>query len=179
MDDKKALYQVVDYILNHATTAELEVISEALKRRHSSQRPDGFNPRAMAENMARTVNDQLGASLDVVEISRKIVADMIREKEPQISEEELQVLLDRWLPSTQTEEQPETLPPDVLLTMIGQFLQARQGRLPPEEQKELPDDWQTRYWKIFPENSQQLIQEHLDGRIDEVRFWERIIRTLH
>jgi hypothetical protein len=193
MANESALYQVVDYILNQASTAELEVIIEALKRRQTqaTQGFGGLNLRGMAENMARSVNEQLGASLDVGEISRKIVADIIREKEPQITEDELQVLLDRWLPSSpaptssqapevspQERSEPESVPPDVLLTMIGQFLQARQGKLSAEELDQLPKDWQARYWKLFPAKSQQLIQNHLDGRIDEVSFWEQIIGAL-
>ena len=128
MSSDEPLYTVLEFILNRATSAELEVIAEAVKRRQSPGRGlGGISPRGMAENVAEEVKQQLEGMLDVQTISRQIVTDLIRQKEPNISDEELEVLLDTWLPGTararrdetQPADQmqgqgPETVPPDVL-----------------------------------------------------------------
>ena len=46
-----------------------------------------------------------------------------------------------------------------------------------EEEKELPENWIHRYWETFPEVSRALIIDYLNGKIDEVHFWEKIINT--
>ncbi len=98
MTDEERLFQVLDFILNEAGSGELRAVAEALKRRNAGSASGGLNPRSMAEGMAKKMSTRLGASLDIPEISRNIVTDLIRQKEPQISDSEIQVLLNRWLP---------------------------------------------------------------------------------
>jgi len=100
MDPNDPLYVVLDFILNQATTAQLEVIGEALKRRTADSPPggEGLNPRRMAQRLSRNIAKQLGSSLDVPQIARRIVRDLIKNKEPGIQDREVEILLDNWLP---------------------------------------------------------------------------------
>ena len=187
MSSDEPLYSVIEFILNRATSAQLEVIAEALKRR---QKPGkgfgGISPRGMAENMAEQVKQQLGGMLDVHTISRQIVSDLIKQKEPNISDEELEVVLKNWLPgsaptdSEQNADQPqEKIPPDLLITMVSQYVSARQGTLSPKEQGKLPENWQNRYWESFPEHLRAQIRAHLSGRLNEMDFWDSVISSLN
>jgi hypothetical protein len=196
MSSDEPLYTVIEFILNRASSAELEIIAEAVKRR---QKPGkglgGINPRGMAENVAAKVREQLGGMLDVRSISRQIVTDLIRQKEPNIGDRELEVLLNNWLPGTArgdadaaseagpAAEQPPTqgaqrMAPDVLITRISQYVAARRGTLPQEEQNKLPRDWQSRFWETFPDPVRGRIREHLNGRLSELEFWDAVISSL-
>lgn len=190
MSPEDPLYAVLDFILNRATSAQLEVIAEALKRR---QKPGkglgGFSPRGMAENVAAKITEQLGGMLDVHTIARQIVTDLIRQKEPNISDEELEVLLKNWLPGParrdeerlgeqMREQATETVPPDLLITMVSQYVSARRGTLSKQEQDKLPENWQSRYWESFSERLRAQIRAHLNGRLNEVDFWDSVISSI-
>ncbi len=172
MDPNDPLYPVLDFILNQATSAQLEVISEALRRR-SADLPgrEGLNPRRMAQRLSRNIVQQLGASLDIPQIARRIVRDLIKSKEPGIQDREVEVLLDNWLPGTRKSAPPEGLPPDALVSMVATFLAAERGTLSPEESRDLPADWKERYWRSFPPEVRQAIEELRRGGMDEARFW--------
>jgi hypothetical protein len=192
MNPDEPLYSVIEFILNRATSEELEVIAEAVKRRREPGKGLGsISPRGMAENMAAEVKEQLGGMLDVRNISRQIITDLIRQKEPNIGDRDLEVLLDTWLPgtaATRTDSAPQAEPreaqpgermaPDVLITLISQYIAARQGTLTREERDKLPKNWQTRYWDAFSDPIRGRIREHLSGRLPEVEFWNAIISTL-
>jgi hypothetical protein len=192
MNPDEPLYSVIEFILNRASSEELEVIAEAVRRRREPGKGLGsISPRGMAENVAAKVKEQLGGMLDVRSISRQIVTDLIRQKEPNISDRDLEVLLDNWLPGSATPrtataqqaepqeaEVGERMAPDVLITMISQYVAARQGTLSREEREKLPKNWQTRYWDAFSDPIRGKIREHLSGRLPEVEFWNAIISTL-
>jgi hypothetical protein len=185
MSTHDPLYDLIDFILNKATSAELEVVTEALKRRAADTKGfGGLSPRSMAQNMARSIQAQLGESLDVGQIARKIVSDLVRQKEPAMSDEELEVLLNNWLPRTsrqgqaQGPNQAQPSPPDVLVSRVATYLASELGTLAQREAGELPADWKARYWESFPVAIRALIQERLQNRIAEVAFWERLIAAL-
>ena len=180
MDPNDPLYIVLDFILNQATTAQLEVIGEALKKRSADTpgQEEGLNPRRMAQRLSRNIEKQLGASLDVPQIARRIVRDLIKHKEPGIQEREVEVLLDNWLPGTRKSAPAEGLPPDALVTMVATFLSAERGTLSAEDSRDLPTDWKERYWKSFPPEVREAIEQLHRGRIDEARFWADLVGHL-
>ena len=192
MSTEEPLYSVIEFILNRASSAELEVIAEAVKRRRNPGKGlGGISPRGMAENVAEKVKQQLGGMLDVKTISRQIVTDLIRQKEPNISDRELDVLLDNWLPGTahtratqpagapEQGAEPERTAPDELICLISQYVSARQGTLSRDEMETLPEDWQSRFWTAFPDEIRGRIREHLNGRLTEVEFWDSVISLLY
>jgi hypothetical protein len=179
MDPKDPLYAVVDFILNQATSAQLEVIREALKRRTADlPGSEGLNPRRMAQRLSKNIVRQLGASLDVSEIARRIVRDLIKSKEPGIQDHEVEVLLDNWLPGTRKSAPAEGLPPDALVTMVATFLAAEKGKLSAEEARDLSPDWKERYWQSFPPEVRESIEQLRRGAIDEARFWAALVGRL-
>ncbi len=182
MSKEDKLYRVLDYILNQASSSELEVITGAVNRRTKDffTGPGGIGPKGMAQSMAKRIQSQLGASFNVGEISRQIVSDIIRKQEPGITDRELDVLLDKWLPrrGKASPEKNVPLPPDVMITMISQFVSYKQGKMPAEEEKELPEDWINKYWKALPESARVLITSFLNGDLDEKKFWAEIVASL-
>ena len=180
MDPNDPLYPVLDFILNQATAAQLEVIGEALKRRTADTPSDkgGLNPRRMAQRLSRNIVKQLGASLDVPQIARRIVRDLIKNKEPGIQDREVEVLLDNWLPGTRKAAPAEALPPDALVSMVATYLAAERGTLGAEESRDLPADWKERYWQSFPPEVREAIEELRRGGMDEARFWAGLIGRL-
>jgi hypothetical protein len=100
MDDAE-LYDIVDYILNRAGDAELEVIIKAVQRRTKDQGkgPMGLNPERLAKTVAHNINEQMGSSIDQVRgMVRDFITDIIRKEAPDISEEHLETLLNEWAP---------------------------------------------------------------------------------
>jgi hypothetical protein len=172
MDPNDPLYPVLDFILNQATSAQLEVIAEALRRR-SADLPGGkgLDPRRMAQRLSRNILKQLEGSLDIPQIARRIVRDLIKSKEPGIQDREVEVLLDNWLPGTRQSPSPAGLPPDALASMVATFLAAERGTLSPEDSRDLPADWKERYWRSFPPEVQKAIEELRRGGVDEARVW--------
>jgi hypothetical protein len=177
MADREKIYEILDYILNRASFGELEVIQEALKRRRGGRALGGLNPVGLAQRLAGEIQGQLDASFDIQQVSRKIVADLIRQQEPDIPEGDLEVLLDTWLPSGAREKE-EAPAPDVLVTMISQYVSGKQGRLPAAERQELPAGWEEKYWHSFPRAVRMLISRLLAGECDEVTFWQQIVADL-
>lgn len=182
--DQDSLYQVVHFILNEADDEELKVIVEALKRRLNDEAkgPMGLSPEKLGKAMAGKINEQVRESLDSVhDTVRKFIAEMIRKEAPEIPEEHLEALLEEWAPKPG--EQPKRrkpapdLPPDVLFTMVRQFVDYARGLLHGGEQQRLWEDipdWKEKYWAAFPEQVRQLISSLLNNSIDEEKFWVRI-----
>ena len=177
MTDKEKIYEVLDFILNRATSAEIEVIQEALKRRRGGRALGGLNPVGLAQGLAKEIQSQLDASFDIQQVSRKIVTDLIRQQEPNITDRELEVLLDTYLP-TGARAKKEAPPPDVMITMISQYISRRQGKPADAEQQELPAGWEEQYWQSFPPGVQARITRFLRGESDEVSFWRDIVAGL-
>ena len=179
MKSEDPLYDVLDYILNQATSAELEVIAEALKRRSDDRRgPGGLSPRSMAHSMAQSIQKQLGGALDIHQIARKIVADIIRQKEPGIGDDKVEALLAAWLPNKnqfKATAGADEVPLDVLIERIAQYVGAERGTLSPEERGRLPAGWKELYWDSFPEAVRSLVLELRENRITETVFWEKLI----
>jgi hypothetical protein len=180
MSSDVSLYAVLDYILNQATTEELQVITEALNRR---QRPGkgfgGLSPRDMAAGMARNISEQLAGTLDIRQISRRIVGDLVKKQQPGMGEEELEALLDAWLPEKKVRpSEPASVPPDMLVTMVAQFVASEKGALSEADTRQLPPEWKSRYWEAFPPDVRTLIKAHLAGGLPEVDFWKRIVSQL-
>ncbi len=181
MAREEDLYHILDFILNQATHEELEVIDKALKRRTGAPTPglSGLDPRGLAQNLARKIQEQLSATLDIGKVARDIVADLVHQKDPDMPAEKIEALMDEWLPRTRAETaESEAVPPDVLITMITQYVSFKRGTLSSEEQKGLPENWLRKYWDAFPEASKDLITDLLNGNCDEVHFWKEIIDTI-
>jgi hypothetical protein len=169
------LPQVLDFILNKADSSELAAVGEAIKRRMSS----GSQGGDMARDMAKTISQQISYSQDAIrDMVRGFVTDLIRKEAPEIPEEDLQELLKAWVPNPD-EMVPvkSNVPPDVLKTMIRQFIEYSTDTMRPTEQIELHNNlpnWKEQYWASFPRRVQLWIKAFLAGEIEIEQFWEGI-----
>ncbi len=99
------LYDIVDFILNHATENDLEVVRAALKRRIEGSRahgPMGIDPARLARESAARVREQFGVSMGRIRAMVKdFAAEILRKSAPELTEKQLSELLDTWVPENE------------------------------------------------------------------------------
>ncbi len=104
------LYDVVDFILNQATENDLEVIQAALKRRvegGEAKGAAGINPARMARLTAAKIKKQVGFSLDQIrQTVRGFVTEIIRKDAPELTDTQVQKLLESLMPGETEESTP-------------------------------------------------------------------------
>ena len=189
MREKKELYNIADFILNKADEEDLMVVEEALRRRlcQKGRKIGGVDINHLAHTTGETVAKRLSASHEQIrETVTGFVKDMIKQHAPEIRNDELEVLLNEWVPDPKTRkkrsaEKEKQLPKDVILKMIDQFLRFSNGQMSMDEQKELRDtmpEWQQEYWNGFPQKIRALITLYLKGKIDSETCWLEIKKEL-
>ncbi len=196
---------VLDFILNRAEPAELEVLIKALERRKRDQGKyaglGGMNPGALADKMGKSVNQGVLDSMDSMRATvRTFVEGIIRQNAPEASEEEVAALLDHYAGRTamsameadaekrsrgivdeDERKQKGALPPDALAMMLRDFTEYSLGLMAPSKQKELWDwmpRWQDMYWDSFPAPLKNLVKARLEGRMEEQEFWKAALSIL-
>ena len=174
---ERDLYRVVDYIMNHATPRQLEVIRAALQRRDrdTRQMASGANIRNMATDLSLSVGAEFDTMGRVKDMTLGFIREMVRRLIPDIPEEHLQLLLEEWVPDRAEGPKEDNLPADVVESMLVQFLDYSLGRMKDEDKEDLQQDrgWARRYWSIFSESTHGLIRTFLLGSIEEEEFWRR------
>jgi hypothetical protein len=186
--EKKELYNIAEFILNKADEKDLHVIQEVLNKRLSqkSKSPEGVDINRLAHVTGDAVSKQLSASKKQIrETVTDFVKSIIKQHAPEISDDELKVLLDEWAPDPEALKKAagkeKKLPTDVILKMIDQFLRFSNGEMSLDEQKELRDtipEWQQEYWNRFPQKIRGLLTLYLKGKIDSETCWQEIKRDL-
>lgn len=186
MDER--LYAVIDYIMNQATSKEIEVIEAAISRkRQDNKKMGGLNidPAVMAESMTSQMRDMTKVSLQGMrKMVRQVVVDIIRREAPELDENQIGELLDAWVPDEKSKNKRlknqssnPNIPNDALLAMVKQFMSFSTGSMAASQQvrmeQEIPG-WQERYWNAFPVRVQKMIKLYLKGKIDARPFWEEI-----
>lgn len=177
------LVRVLDYILNRADENTIEAVAAAVVRRKrdlslfgSAGLPD---PNTWAHQVAADIN--VNASLEGIRnMVRNMVSEMLKKEAPELSDEEREELLNAWVPRQETGKgrgekgsSAKTLPPDVLTTMVHQFIAYSAGTLSPREEESLRNElgsWPERYWDSFPSLIRSLITEYLKGGLSEDEF---------
>ena len=202
------LYDVVEFVLNEATEDELEVVRAALKRRiegTDARGPMGLSPSRLAQQTAASVQKQLGGSLGSIrEMVRRFAGEIIRKEAPGLTEEQVNGLLESWVPDRHRAQEERTggpmesplgeqasqavegrankgIPPKAAVTMISQFVAYATESMPISEQVKLRDgigDWQRKYWERFTPRVRDLISLFLSGSLEKEIFWERIFGEL-
>ncbi|SRR6056297_58000 len=208
---RDALYKIVDTILNHATEDDLEVIEAALQRRYGEEEENNagafqFSPRKAADESAHTIADQISYSKSTIRnMIKNFAVDIIRKEAPELSDEQIRELLEAWIPDPegnssksesagssqgksdgssrggQQENRKSTVPPDMMITMIEQFIEYSEGRLSVRRQAQLRQEmgeWQETYWKWFPPDIREAVSLYLKGTIDKETFWLDVHKCL-
>ncbi|AEJ20068.1 hypothetical protein [Gracilinema caldarium] len=73
------------------------------------------------------------------------------------------------------------LPPDVLATMVHQFIAYSSGTMPAQEERQLRAElgaWPERYWEAFPQVIRSLITEYLNGTLDDGAFSQKLMASI-
>lgn len=181
---EKNLFSVIDFILNRATEKELIAVRAALDRRTKGKLSTGKSLSDMVTSSTSQISEQMKIPIDQIRNSVKdMVLRLIKQNAPEITDEQLNILLDEWMPGTtkKSKKKQSGLPPDALLAMIRQFIAFSVGQMPKEEEatlrKEMPD-WPEKYWSAFPEAIQISISSFLKARMDEKDFWKEVYAQL-
>ncbi|MBN2738733.1 MAG: hypothetical protein JXR70_17255 [Spirochaetales bacterium] len=179
---EQELFDVLDFILNRADERSLQAVEEALKRRNAQMKGPGglgMGVGKMAQNMAQDLQQQLSIPMDGIRQNiRDFVVKMIKQQVPDIPPAQLDILLNEWVPDPNQQRASKSgkgLPPDVLYTMVKQFVLFSLQKMSAQEErnirKEMPN-WPELYWAKFPQAVQKLISAFLKGSIDEGAFWQ-------
>jgi hypothetical protein len=176
------LVRTLDYILNRCDEVAIDAVAEAVVRRRreltmfggSSKLP---NPQRMARELSGQIN--IGASLDVLrDTIRDMAIRIIKQEAPELTEEQINELTKAWIPAASSDvPQGAKLPPDMLSSMIDQFVAFSQGTMSQAEEKGLRAElgaWPERYWKAFPQVVRLIITDYLKNTISEKEFLAKI-----
>jgi hypothetical protein len=179
------LLQALDYILNQSDESSIEVLAEAVIRRRRNISIFGViggmpDPEKLAKEISGRVNQGIEIGIDGMKKSiHMMMINILKEHAPELTEEQIDELCEAWLPS---EEKKGAMPPDILISMIEQFISFSHGTM----NKSVDDDlrsqmgsWPERYWYSFPPVIRQLISDYLKNKITESDFKSRIAIALN
>jgi hypothetical protein len=185
------LVQTLDYILNGCNERDIEVIAAAVvRRRRELAMFGGRAPVPDAGRLAKEVNSQLNVEGSIEGLKQGIrdyAIRIIRQEAPELTDEQIDELTRAWIPgspagpphqgSAATAPRGNSLPRDLLSSMIDQFVSFSLGRMEEEEDSALRKDigpWPDKYWKAFPQVIRLLITDFLKGEMNEGDFNTRI-----
>jgi hypothetical protein len=158
------------------------MIQRALDKRQSGVSKLG-SPQAMAKNMAETISKQLGLTQDRIRgMTRDMVAKLVMQKEPGYSEAQVREAVEFFMNPPRPKSQAQGVGPEVLASMIADFVEYSQARMTPTRQLELREqlgsNWPESFFKKFPGNIRLLIKDHLEGKVGSGEFWEIVEEIL-
>jgi hypothetical protein len=178
------LARALDYILNRCDEKSIDVVAEAVVRRRreltmfggSVNLPD---PRRMAADISSQIN--IGAGIEGLRESiREMAVRIVKQEAPELDDGQIDQLVGTWVPGG-GEGSGSKVPPDMLESMIDQFVSFSRGTMNRTEEKGLRDElgsWPDRYWKAFPQVIRLVIRDYLKGEMGEKEFKSRISAAL-
>jgi hypothetical protein len=178
------LIQALDYILNRSDEATIEALAAAVVRRRRDLNAfgavTGVDHTLLAKNISSQINSGINSGIDgLKDTVREMVIRIIKEHAPDISEKEVEQLCDAWIPSVKENE--ESLPGDLLLSMIEQFISFSHGTMSESIDENLRKElgeWPKRYWAAFPPVIRGIVTDYLKERITEKEFKSKTIIAL-
>ena len=175
--DRDGLFHILDFILNRAGRAELEVIRKALTRRMKDRQRGiaGVDIGNLAHKTGAAIQSQFEGKDGIYDLIRSFIVRTLRQQLPDLPEEHLAILLEEWLPkpggSAPKGAPGGALPQEVLDSMVVQFVDYSRGRMPAADKASLASNWSRRYWEAFSPGIQRLLTELLNGNLNERDFW--------
>ena len=182
MNSREELLEILDYILNRAQRAEIDVIRKATDRRLKdlNQGIAALNLGDLAKKTGDVIKSQFESRDGLYDSMRQFLSRNIRQLQPNIPEEHLTILIDEWLPAPnrdKTEFSKRTeLPPKAVESMVMQFVDYSAGRMSVADRENLAPNWSRRYWKVFSPATRKLLAELLSGDRTENEFWNAFNR---
>ena len=186
-----ALLQALDYNLNHSNEATVEILAEAVvKRRRDlsvfSTMGDIGDPQKMSKEITEKINAGIDAGMQGMKKSvREMIIRILKEHAPDLNLKQINELCEAWLsgaPGTSGKKTSSaSIPNDILLSMIEQFVSFSLGEMNEYLDKNLRDQmgaWPKRYWESFPPVVQQIITDYLKDKISDKDFKQKIAIAL-
>ena len=162
-----------------------------------------LDPRRLAEEIASQLNIE-GSIEGLKKSVRDYAIQIIKQQAPELTDRQIEELTNTWIPgkasspkeshslkelgtgsrkqagdSSTNESFPleTTIPRELLVSMINQFVSYSLGRMGEEEDNTLRREmgsWPDKYWKAFPQVICLIIKDFLKGEMDETDFNTRI-----
>lgn len=159
MTNQKDADKILREFLQTASPEERRELNRLLEERRSN--PMSLNDMDIsgtAKSMAEDLQKTMGLTQDNI---RKTAIDMVirlaKQHQPDISESDLTALVREMVPDPRAQAK-SNLPPEILKTMVLQFVSYSKGEMPEHELRELPEGWAKKYWEHFPLHSRNLLQ---------------------
>jgi hypothetical protein len=182
------LVKTLDYILNRCNEQDIEVVAAAVIRRRRDiamfgSMPVAPDPRRLAEELTSQLN--IEGSIESLKNSvRDYAIRIIKQQAPELTDKQIEELTRAWIPENkkstegrkQAREIGQSIPEDLLASMIDQFVSFSLGRMEEEEDRALRKEmgpWPDKYWKSFPQVIRLLITDFLKGEMSETDFNSR------
>jgi len=182
----EGLLQALNYILNQSDEASLDVLAEAVVRRRRNitvfNAVGGIpDPSKMAKQLSAELGGNTEKIIDGMRSSiQEMILRIIRENAPELSDSQVKELCEAWMPGKSSAKK-SPLPPDVLLSMIEQFVSFSNGSMNEKVDQGLREEigaWPERYWNSFPPVIRQIITDYLKDKITEKDYKSKILLTL-
>lgn len=183
VEDRKR--KLIEEYMKTATPEERRELQRLLK---SGERKRPGNPAmrglnvdvsSLARDMSRQINQQLGmADINIKKMAKDLVVQMALQHKPDITQKELAAIVNQMVPDKKENDIFKKIPPDVLKSMIVQFVTYSTGSMSEKEQAGLPEGWAKKYWNSFGQDIRDLVTMYLKNGIDNRQFWSAIERIL-
>jgi hypothetical protein len=174
------LVRTLDYILNRCNERDIEVVSAALVRRRKDiamfgSMPVAPDPGRLAKELTAQLNVE-GSIENLKNSVRDYAIRIIRQQAPELTDKQIEELTRSWIPDSVKKRKSgfdESIPRDVMASMVDQFVSFSLGRMEAEEDNALRREmgpWPDKYWNAFPSVIRLLVKDLLKGEIDENDF---------
>jgi hypothetical protein len=177
----------MDYILNRCNERDIEAVAAAvIKRRRDLAMFGGAQNMPDPQRLARDLSSRIdvGASMEGVRKSiQEMAVRIIRQEAPELNDAQVSELIGAWIPggTPGSDNSGNSIPRDLLESMIDQFIAFSAGRMDPGEDKNLRDEmgaWPDRYWKAFSPVIRLIIADFLKGDTAEGEFRSKLAAAL-
>ena len=185
------LVRTLDYILNRCNERDIEAVAAAVVRRRRDIAMFGSMPVAPdPHHLAEEITSQLNIEGNIEGLKnsvREYAIRIIKQQAPELTDSQLDELTRAWIPDRKTpsgagkrsgvSSPDDSLPGDLLASMIDQFVSFSLGRMEEEEDRALRKEmgpWPDKYWRSFPQVIRLLITDFLKGEMEETDFNTRI-----
>lgn len=207
--NQSELMAVLDYILNRCTIREIDALEAAVERRRKDLSAStgiiSLDPARASKQMSASVQNSINTSMDGIRNTfRDFAVNMIRKEAPELSEEQMEELINAWIPQFMAVNQNGTVssssqknvppppteytglsknglingvPPEALYEMICQFVTYSTGGMSMRDEaglREAVGDWTHLFWKKFPKEIQELIKLFLAGALTGAEFDDQL-----
>lgn len=177
-DAKSEFIRVLDFILNRCDVRQIDAVEAAVKRRRKNlgafQGLTSLNPEKLAKDMNKSIQESLEKSIEGMKASlREYAEGLIKKEAPEISPEDMAVLLDNWFPPKGGRRgRKKKIPVEMMETMVLQFVERGwgDGSALKNEDFEAAPGWEKKYWNVFPSEIKALIKSRSEGELSDMEF---------